>query len=309
MDLRFSVRFNNDVPPAQFARLAALAEECGFDQVWVSNDLFFHSATVLVTAAAQSTSRIALGVGVYNPVSMHASEIAMAATSLAELSGGRALLGIGAGADRFLEWARLPFDPPVARTEKAIKEIRWLLAGGSPWEIDGAMKIPVVGMPIYVGAMGPRMLRMAGRVADGALPLLFPPTHYRVAAAQIAEGATLAGRDPQSIDVAACIWCSISTDAASGRRVLAEKLAYYGPSFSPDLLARVGLRPIDFEGFPVPDRGLALGVAGDAEDVAGACARLIADGARHISFGPPLGPDPQEAIRVLARDVIPVLKR
>lgn len=309
MDLRFSVRFNNDVPPAQFARLAALAEECGFDQVWVSNDLFFHSATVLVAAAARATSRISLGVGVYNPVSMHASEIAMAATSLAELSEGRALLGIGAGADRFLEWARLRFDPPVVRTERAIRDIRWLLAGGSPWEIDGSMRIPVTPLPIYVGAMGPRMLRMAGRVADGVLPLLFPPTHYRVAAAQIAEGAAIAGRDPLSVDVAACIWCSISSDAARGRRALAEKLAYYGPSFSPDLLARVGLRPIDFEGFHVPERGLALGVAGGAEDVAGACLQLIADGARHISFGPPLGPDPEEAIRVLASGVIPALER
>ncbi|HET7465519.1 MAG TPA: LLM class flavin-dependent oxidoreductase [Candidatus Dormibacteraeota bacterium] len=309
MDLRFSVRFNNDVPPAQFARLAALAEESGFDQIWVSNDLFFYSGTVLITAAARATSRIKLGVGVYNPVSMHASEIAMAAISVAELSEGRALLGIGAGADRFLEWARLSFDPPVVRTERAIRDIQWLLAGGSPWEIDGSMKIPITRLPIYVGAMGPRMLRMAGRVADGALPLLFPPTHYRVAAAQIAEGAAMAKRNPQSIDVAACIWCSISNDAERGRRVLAEKLAYYGPSFSPDLLARVGLRPIDFEGFPVPDKGLALGVAGGPEDVASACAQLIADGARHISFGPPLGPDPEEAIRVLASSVIPALKQ
>jgi len=115
MKLTFSVRFNNDVAPAEFARLAALAEEGGFDQVWVSNDLFFHSAPVLVTAAAQATSRIELGVGVFNPVSMHASEIAMVAASLAELTEGRALLGIGAGADRFLTWARLAFDPPVAR--------------------------------------------------------------------------------------------------------------------------------------------------------------------------------------------------
>jgi 5,10-methylenetetrahydromethanopterin reductase len=307
--LRFSVRFNNDVPPAQFVRLAALAEECGFHQVWVSNDLFFHSGTVLATAAARATSRIAIGVGVYNPVSMHTSEIAMAAASLAELSEGRALLGIGAGADRFLEWAMLSFDRPLPRTEKAIKEIQWLLAGGSPFEIEGSMKIPVKPVPIYVGAMGPRMLRMAGRIADGALPLLFPPTHYRVAAAQIAEGAALAGRDTQSIDVAACIWCSIAADPARGRRALAEKLAYYGPSFSPDLLARAGLRPIDFDVFTITDGQLALGVAGGAEDVAAVCAQLIADGARHISFGPPLGPDPEEAIKVLAAEVIPALTK
>ncbi len=309
MKLTFSVRFNNDVAPAEFARLAALAEEGGFDQVWVSNDLFFHSAPVLVTAAAQATSRIELGVGVFNPVSMHASEIAMVAASLAELTEGRALLGIGAGADRFLTWARLAFDPPVARTERAIKEIRTLLASDAPWEPEGRMRIPVSPVRIYVGAMGPRMLRMAGRVADGALPLLFPPSHYRVAAAQIAEGAAAVGRDTAAIDVAACIWCSISTNSERARAVLAEKIEYYGPSFSPDLMARAGLRVSDFAGGAVTPQMLALGVAGGPEDVVGACARLIASGARHISFGPPLGPDPAEAIRVLAEQVIPALTR
>jgi len=308
VDLTFSVRFNNDVPPAQFARLAALAEEGGFDQVWVSHDLFFHSAPVLVTTAAHATSRIALGVGVFNPVSLHASEIAMVAASLAELTGGRALLGIGAGADRFLSWAGLAFDPPVARTERAIGEIRTLLAGDAPWAPEGRMRIPVSQVPIYVGAMGPQMLRMAGRVADGALPLLFPPSHYRVAAAQVAEGAGIAGRDPRSVDVAACIWCSIATDRERARRTLAEKIAYYGPSFSPDLLARAGLRVADFEGGTITPRMLALGVAGGPHDVTAACAQLIDDGARHISFGPPLGPDPEEAIRVIARDVIPELR-
>jgi 5,10-methylenetetrahydromethanopterin reductase len=307
MGLTFSVRFNNDVTPSKFVRLAALAEENGFDQVWVSNDLFFQSAAVLVTAAARATSRIALGVGVFNPVSMHSSEIAMVASSLAELSDGRVLLGIGAGADRFLAWARLRFDPPVARTERAIDDIRSLLAGGAPWEPEGRMRMPVSPVPLYVGAMGPRMLRMAGRVADGVLPLLFPPSHYRVAMAQIAEGAALAGRDPQAIDVAACIWCSISADAERGRQALADKIAYYGPSFSPDLLARAGLQAGDFDGGAITPKMLGLGVAGDAHDVVAACARLVADGARHISFGPPLGPDPEEAIRVLAAEVIPAL--
>ena len=50
--MKFSVRFNNDLSAKRFTHLAALAEEAGFDQIWVSNDLFWHSATVLVAAAA-----------------------------------------------------------------------------------------------------------------------------------------------------------------------------------------------------------------------------------------------------------------
>lgn len=307
MRLTFSVRFNNDVSPADYVRLAALAEESGFDQIWVSNDLFFHSAAVLVTAAVRATSRIKLGVGVFNPVSMHSSEIAMVAGSLNELSEGRALLGIGAGADRFLGWAGIPFDPPVPRTERAINEIRALLAGDAPWAPQGRMRIDVTPIPIYVGAMGPRMLRMAGRVADGALPLLFPPSHYRVAAAQIADGAAAAGRDATAIDVAACIWCSISKDAQRARQALADKIEYYGPSFSPDLLARAGLKVSNFDAGAITPAMLSLGVAGGPEDVGVACQKLVADGAHHISFGPPLGPDPHEAMRVLAAEVLPAL--
>ena len=308
MELTFSVRFNNDIPPERFARLAAVADECGFDQIWVSNDLFFHSAPVLVAAAAAATGRISLGVGVFNPVSMHPSEIAMAVASLDELAHGRVLLGLGAGADRFLSWAGLAFDPPVARTEKAIAEIRSLLDGKAPWLAKGRMRIEVRPAPIYVGAMGPRMLRLAGRVADGALPLLFPPGHYRVAAEQIAEGAAIAGRDPDTIDVAACIWCSIAADPERARRALADKIAYYGPSFSADLLARAGLKPSDFDGGAITEQMLALGVSGGPQEVIASCARLVADGARHISFGPPLGPDPEEALHVLASEVLPALR-
>lgn len=306
---RFSVRFNNDVSPQRFARLAALAEVAGFDQIWVSNDLFWHSAAVLVTAAAKTTSRIELGVGVFNPVSMHATEIAMLAASLADLTGGRFRLGLGAGADRFLTWAGLTFDPPVARTEKAIREVRALLAGEAPWVPEGRMRIPAAQVPIYVGAMGPAMLRLAGRVADGALPLLFPPSHHRAAAAQIAEGAAGAGRSLESIDVAACIWCSIDRDAERAKRALAAKIAYYGPSFSADLLARSGLHPSDFDLGEVTPAMLSLGVAGGPDDVIAACAELVRDGARHISFGPPLGPDPEAAIEVLATEVMPALSR
>lgn len=309
MALTFSVRFNNDVAPSRFARLASLAEELGFDQLWVSNDLFFHSAPVLVTAAARATSRISLGVGVFNPVSMHASEIAMVVASLSELAPGRIRLGIGAGADRFLAWAELRHGAAVPRTERAVHEVRDLLAGRSPWAAEGRMRVPVAPVPIYVGAMGPRMLRMAGRVADGALPLLFPPNHYRVAAAQIAEGAALAGRKVDAIDVAACIWCSIDRDAERACAAMAAKIAYYGPSFGADLLARAGLGAADFDGGEVTPRMLALGVSGGPEEVLAACASLIGDGARHISFGPPLGPDPEAAMRVLASDVVPALRK
>ena len=64
---RFSLRLNNDLRVAEFAALAAAADEAGFDQVWVSHDLFWRSAPVLVAAAAAVTKRVKLGIGIMNP--------------------------------------------------------------------------------------------------------------------------------------------------------------------------------------------------------------------------------------------------
>ncbi|HUZ87645.1 MAG TPA: LLM class flavin-dependent oxidoreductase [Candidatus Baltobacterales bacterium] len=321
--MKFSVRFNNDLPADRFMHMAALAEEAGFDQIWVSNDLFWHSAPVLVAEAARVTSRITLGVGVFNPVSMHPVEIAMVASSLHEVSSGRFCLGLGAGADQFLEWAGLTAGSPVSRTERAIKELRALFGGHAPegWRPEGRLRTSPVFIPIYVGAMGPRMLQLAGRHADGALPLLLPPKRYGFAAGQVADGARQANRDPESLDVAACIWCSIDGDEARAKRALASKIAYYGASFSPDLLAGVSLGLDDFKLIQqamsngdveqatdlVNPAMLSLGVAGAVDEVLEACANLVAAGARHISFGPPLGPDPEQAVIALGAKVIPAL--
>ncbi|MDQ6774020.1 MAG: LLM class flavin-dependent oxidoreductase [Candidatus Dormibacteraeota bacterium] len=305
-------------------RLAALCEELGFDQLWVSHDLFWRSAPVLLTAAFAATSSIRLGVGVFNPVSQHPSEIAMTAATLQEISGGRFLLGLGAGADQFLAWASLPFDSPVARTRRALEALRSLLAGTAPdaWRPEGRLRTGPRPTPIYVGAMGPRLLALAGELADGALPLLFPPEHFTTAAEQVAAGARRAGRDPCELDVAACLWCSIDPDAGRARRALAEKIAYYGASFSPKLLARAGLRVADFGPIQaamaatdldgacalVTERMLSLGVVGGPEEVAARCAGLLRAGARHLSFGPPLGPDPERAVRALGLEVLPALR-
>ena len=321
--MRFSLRFNNDLPVKRFARLAALAEENGFDQIWCSHDLFWQSAPVVLAAAAEATSRITLGAGVMNPVSMHVTEIAMAAASLQELSQGRFRLGIGAGADRFLAWARIQPEPAAARTRHAVLALRRLFAGEVPegWAADGWLRIAPVDVPIYVGAMGPRMLELAGELADGALPLLFPPEQYARAVDQISTGARRAGRDLSEIDVAACVWCSIDPDPAKALRAMARKLAYYGSSFSPDLLQRAQIsledfKPIesalsrrDLEGAAdmVTPRMLSLGLVGDADAIAERCSGLVAAGAEHISFGPPLGPDLETAVRTLGREVLPKL--
>ena len=184
---RFSLRLNNDVPVAEFVELARLAESLEFDQIWVSNDLFFRAAPVLLAAAAAATSRIALGTCVLNPYSLHPAEIAMTAVTLQELSGGRFLLGLAAGAEDFLGWAGIDRRRSAAADARGRRRhpgaVLGRLAGRRPGQRRslahrGTAPRPAAATPIYLGAMSPRMLESIGEIADGGLPLLYPPESF-----------------------------------------------------------------------------------------------------------------------------------
>jgi 5,10-methylenetetrahydromethanopterin reductase len=323
--VKFSVRVNNDLGFEQLLAVAVSAEAAGFEQLWVSNDLFLRSASALVGALAARTARIGLGIAVMNPYSVHVSELAMLAATLQEISDGRFLLGLGAGSEQFLGWAGIALAQPLATTRTALITLRALLghqdvdrAQLPEWfGAQSVLRFPLARpVPVYIGAMGPRMLEMAGRHADGALPLLYPPEEYASARLHVLAGIAHSSRE---FDLPACFWVSLSDDPVTARTALAEKLAYYGPSISASMLATAGLRPEDFalaatlahDGHAaaqlIDDRMLALGVAGDAADVVARCRVLGRLGARHLSFDPPLGPDPVAAIRLLGDTVLPVL--
>jgi 5,10-methylenetetrahydromethanopterin reductase len=331
--LRTSLRVNNDLTVAALVDLAVAAEEAGFDQLWVSHDLFLRSAPVLLAAAATATHRIKLGTGVLNPYSAHPVELAMHAATLQELSGGRVLLGLAAGAAEFLERAGVGQRDPLRRTRQAINACRALLNGASPadrahgdagaWSKDARLlAAPSETVPIYLGAMSPKMLALGGELADGVLALLYTPEHYPVAVAQIAEGRNRAGRQPGAVDVPACVWVSVDEDREAAARPLAEKLAFYGTAFAPYLLARAGLTREDFVPAAtallrgdmreavrlVTPEMLRLGIAGTPDDVVERCAGLVQHGATHLSFGPPLGPDPLAGVTLLGERVIPRLR-
>ncbi len=327
--MRFSIRLNNDLPLDRYPRLARAAEDAGFDQFWVSNDLFLRSVWVILAAAAQATRRIGLGTCIVTPYTMHVSEMAMAAGTLDELSGGRFSLGISSGADDFLRWVGIQAESPVTAVTESVRALRRLFAGerGAPdgrflrrWTAEAYLRFATRPIPIYLGAMGPRMLRAIGEVADGGLPLLFPPEHYANVIGYIQAGAERAGRSMGDVDVAACIWCSISDDREAAEAVLRDKIAYYGHALSPLILEQLGVERAELEPIQTAvmvDRDVAraramvtptmlrIGVVGTAADLIPRLEGLAAMGVKHLSLGPPLGPDLLEAIEVLGRDVIP----
>lgn len=327
--MRFSVRLNNDLPVADYVRLAQAAEAAGFDQFWVSHDLFWRSAPVILAAVAAHTRQIQIGTCILNPYTVNPAEIAMLAATLDELSGCRFNLGLAAGAGDFLEWIGLRQTAPLAAVREAISAIRALLNGETAptrgkflqWTGESYLrfKAPRV-TPIYVGAMGPRMLRLAGELADGVLPLLFPPEHFFTVWPIVQEGFALRASTLGDLDFAACIWASLDADPQAARRALALKVAYYGHSLSPMILGRLGLTRADFDPIQqaltvernadravdlVTESMLAIGVIGRAGDIIARLEPLAQAGARHLSFGPPLGPVPTAALEILGGEVLP----
>lgn len=327
--MRFSLRLNNDLTLTQYVRLAQIAERAGFDQFWVSNDLFLRSAPVILSVIGTATERIEIGSCILNPYTINPSEIAMFAATMDELTGNRFNLGLAAGAADFLEWVGLSHGRPLAAMRETITAIRALLAGERVplagkflhWRDEAYLRFDAPRVtPIYLGALGPKMLQLAGEVADGVLPLLFPPEHYFGVKPYLEQGLARREANLPDFDFAACIWASLAEDEAAARRALAEKVAYYGHALSPLILDRLGLTQADFADIEravmvehdmdkacalVDERMLKIGVMGRPEDLIARLEPLVEAGVCHLSFGPPLGPDLERAIELLGKEVIP----
>ena len=329
--LRFSIRVNNDLSVEETVALAKGAEAAGFDQFWLSHDLFMRSAPVALAVAAQHTERIHLGIGILNPYTLDPAEIAMVAATLSEVTGGRFLLGLAPGAVEFLDWVGLEQPLALTRVRETMVVLRLLLEGKRAafegrtlrWKDGAYLRMPGATVPIYLGAMGPRMLELAGRSADGVLPLLFPPEHFDTVKPLVDRGAREREPDLAALDFAACVWISLDDDGDLARRVLAAKIAYYGASLGSLILERLGVEAAEFAELAriatadghaeraaglVTDDMMAIGIAGGPDEVVVRLERLVALGARHLSFGPPLGPEPLRAVELLGREVLPKLQ-
>ena len=328
--MKFSLRFNNDLPLQDYVAYAQAAEAAGFDQIWVSNDLFLRSAPVILSAAALATERIEIGTCILNPFTMHPAEIAMLTATLDELSGGRFNLGLSSGAEDFISnWLGMDFDFPRTRVVETVAAINKLTSNQNAamdgavlsWSEEAWLRFESRRrVPIYLGAMSPLMLEEIGAIADGGLPLLFPPEHYATVLPHIERGLARAGRSLDDIDLAACIWCSVSADQAAAEAMLADKIAYYGHAMSPLILRQLGLERADFEPIRrawhvdrdraaartmVTPRMMRIGIAGTTAALNDRLDQLVDLGLRHLSFGPPLGPEISAAIQAIGRDVIP----
>lgn len=219
-ELQFGTFITPKNDPPQFAvRLAELSEASGYDLVTFQDHPYqpaFHDTQTLLTWVAARTERIHLAANVANLPLRPPAVLARAAASLDLLSGGRFELGIGAGgfwdAIDAMGGRKLTPGQAVDALSEGIDVIRGIWdqgerarfqIDGAYYRVDGAKRgpAPAHNIPIIIGALKPRMLRLIGRKGDGWLPSLgyMQPGDYAAGNARIDEAAIAAGRDPREI--------------------------------------------------------------------------------------------------------------
>jgi len=198
--LNFGVGLFPTEPLAKMIRLAKLSEDLGYSHVWIGDShLIWREAFVNMTAIALNTTKVRIGTGVTNPVTRHPSVIASAYATLEEFAPERFIVGIGLG-DSSVETMGLR-PARLSYFEKAVADMRALFAGNEAELESGKIHLlhpPKRRVPVYVAASGPKMLELAGRIADGIILLVGIDDNYvRSARERIDAGAKAANRDPR----------------------------------------------------------------------------------------------------------------
>ncbi|RVU28910.1 LLM class F420-dependent oxidoreductase [Streptomyces antnestii] len=253
--------------PRQAADDAAALESAGLDAVWVAEAYGFDSPTIMGYLAAR-TERMKIGAAILNVYSRTPALIAQTAAGLDAISGGRAVIGLGASGPQVVEgWHGKAYDKPLGRTRETIELTRRILRRevidhhgitdmplppekggrlGKPLKILAKPVRPEV--PLYVASLGPANVRMTAEIADGWLPTLFlPEKAQQVWGTPLAEGAAERAPELGPLQIVAGGLLAIGEDAAAARDLARPNIALYvggmgavGKNFYNDLAVAYG---------------------------------------------------------------------
>jgi probable F420-dependent oxidoreductase len=225
----------------QLAALAQKAEAAGYESVWVAETA--RSAYIQAAVVCQATTSVTVGTDIALAFPRSPAITAMTARDLAELSGGRFVLGLGTQVKRINERRfSVPFEHPAPKIGEAVEAIRAVLGAyeGNPIDHRGRFytltmpPFPGAGpapgpVPIYLAAVNPLMAATAGRVADGVLghPMTSPRYLRDVVRPAVALGASEAGRLADTVNVTTGVIMQIAEDPDVARREAAAQVGFY----------------------------------------------------------------------------------
>ncbi len=235
--------------PRQSVATIREAERLSFDTAWVPDQNFHPDAFALLGAAALQTERVMLGLGVTNPFTVHPALTARAAGTVQELSNGRFVLGYGTGNRReYLTPLGHEFTRAPERCADGIRVMRTLLAGGEVryrsefFVADGVkLKFATRPTPLYLSGIGPRILRVAGAVADGVIVNFATAQALGWALGEVRAGAAAAGRVIERLPVVAWVICLVTRDKKAAYDGIRPFVAHTAAPTSEDVLRAVGI--------------------------------------------------------------------
>jgi 5,10-methylenetetrahydromethanopterin reductase len=339
MPLTFGVgllgHYSRKYSVGRVADLAVRCEQLGADSFWVADQRWMRDVWVTLTACAGPTSRIKLGTRVTDPYARHPALTAVAAASLDEVSGGRAILGIGAGGSGFPQMG-IERRQPLRAIREMIELIRALLAGGTV-EYEGRVISFKSGalefetrpdIPIVLVSRGPKLLELGGEIADGTIIAgMAGPEAVGWGLGHVKAGMAKAGRPDGSVDIGAMVYTSISDDADRARYIVRrgitaaligsfpnyDFLKVSGLEVPPDLWSLMEQRVMDYPTImaAIPDSFVdQLGLAGTPAQCAAQIEKLVALGLTHINLAPlPVDEENVESvIEPFANEVMPRLR-
>lgn len=218
--------------------LVRMAERFGFESAWTAEGQG-KTAFGKLERWATATDEIGLATGIVNVFSRTPAATAQAIATLDAHSDGRAILGLGVAHPGVVEvFHGVEFDRPLARVAEYIRLVRRYLEG-NPSSFEGEFFTPErtrfwdafepvrAEIPIYSAALGPTNVRLAGELADGWLPNLYPQDEFERALEWLETGLDRSGRDRTAVDTAMYVLVSVDDDIAIARKAAATHVATY----------------------------------------------------------------------------------
>lgn len=306
---------------AESVELAKEAHARGVREVWLA-EVGANDSYALAGALSQAMPATRFGTAVV-PAQTRAPMVhAMAAATLSQLTGGRFVLGLGISSENIVrDWAGLAFDRPVRRMREHVEVLRRAL-DGERVDFDGdtlsvhrfrLQTRPEGRVPIYLAALNPGMLHLAGAVADGVILNMVPEAALAQVLGAVREGAERAGRDPGAIEVVSRIHVHVTDDPETDVNLVRSAFGAYAATQGYNRLFRwIGFEDeatAIAEAFARGDREAvaaamtqrlcdAMAVVGDTESVR-ARLRAYADAGVDVVVLNPIWPDPQRQRRTL----------
>jgi len=326
--VKFGIEFVPREPYWKIIYYTVQAERGRFGNLWVTDHFNNRNVYVTLSTAAIYTNKITFGCGVTNPYMVNPVFTAQAIATLNELAPSRVVLGIGAGDKTTLESVGMEMQKPLAAVQEAVEIFRKITSGenvvykGEVFKTAGAKFLfkPKGTIPVYVGAQGPKMLELAGKIGDGVLINASHPKDFEYAVTCVKEGAKAAGKKIEDVEVAAATSFSVHEDINKANKAAARVVSFIVVGSAPQILERHGIDVKKAEeikqaikandwgrafGGVTPEMISAFSVCGTPDMCTERIAELLKSGISQFVVGSPIGPNVREAINLVSEKVIP----